>query len=130
MLKQLESEEIINHPTIKLRNLLIETYETDINRLLGWIYTIIDAAISDIKQREALKDLIRNTSWERMGYNTDMRQIIYEFVEKYCMNTEAELNSSILEKSMFGEIPASTKNRYKLGYFSNLPVLRSSGEKI
>lgn len=119
-----ESERITKHPAIVLRNLLIDLCDGDINRVLGHVLTVIDASISDSDQRKAVKDLIKNGTWNLSLFNQDSRQILYEFLETYCMNTRAELSDSELERSFFGEVPATSGRggaRYRIGYFANLP---------
>jgi len=54
----------------------IEGVKGQLNFLLGDVLTIVDAAISDVTQRKAIKDLVKQKFWDRcdhlesMLYNT------------------------------------------------------------
>lgn len=74
-------------PIYWLRNYLSNNFVDHNNHFLGKVLTIIDASISDKEQRKGIKDLIQAEYYSTNSANQIMREIIYEFCEKYCANT-------------------------------------------
>ena len=54
------------------------------SNLLGNVLTVIDSAISDKMQNKATKDLIKQAAWKEEFYSDEFKEIIRQFVEKYC----------------------------------------------
>ena len=78
-------------PIYWLRNYLSENYQRKNDKFLGQVLTIIDAAISDKEQRKGIKDLIQN-AYYRDRSDRLMREIIFEYCQKYCPDTLPDTN--------------------------------------
>ena len=74
-------------PIYWLRNYLSENYINQNTRFLGQVLTIIDASISDKEQRKGIKDLIQADYYRTNTADQRMREIIFDYCQKYCPNT-------------------------------------------
>lgn len=53
------------------------------NFQLGKLLTIVEASINDKEQRRALKDIVKDTIWEKEYFSSEISQIIIQFANKY-----------------------------------------------
>ena len=74
-------------PIYWLRNYLSENFVNQNNHFLGQVLTIIDSSISDKEQRKGIKDLIQADYYRTNSADQRMREIIFDYCQKYCSET-------------------------------------------
>jgi len=56
----------------------------------GKMLTLVEAIISDKEQRKALKDIVRQSIWEKEFFSEEIADILLEFMEKYAPDVSRE----------------------------------------